>query len=352
MDYRKIIHIDMDAFYASVEQRDDKSLRGKPIAVGMDVERGVVATASYQARTFGVHSAMSIQVAKRLCKDLIIVPPRFSVYKQVSQSIHEIFEKYTNIIEPISLDEAFLDVTKNKKGIELAMEVAKEIKKEIFTELFLTASAGVSYNKLLAKIASDYRKPNGLYVIHPSIAQRFIDDLPVERFWGVGPKTLEKMNGLGIFKGKDIKEKSLSYMKRNFGKAGLIYYDFARGIDNRPVITDYDRKSVGCEQTFEKDISTDSSVTIELYNLVLELCKRIKKTEFKGKTLTLKVKFYDFTQITRSATQIRALSNKERILPIAKSLMKNVDYKNKPIRLIGLSVSNPIEKHYETAYLF
>lgn len=352
MDYRKILHIDMDAFYASVEQRDDKSLRGKPVAVGEDVQRGVVSTASYEARKFGVRSAMSIQIAKRLCPELIIVPPRFEVYHSVSTAIHQIFAEYTDLIEPISLDEAFLDVTNNKKGIELGVEIAKEIKKKILYELILTASAGVSYNKLLAKIASDYRKPDGLCVIHPSKAEDFLKDLPVEDFWGVGPKTLEVMRSLGVFTGGDLKKMPLSALRRNFGKMGQVYYDFARGIDNRVVSPDYERKSVGCERTFEKDISTNSAVIIELYLVVLDLCERLESSEFKGKTLTLKVKFYDFTQITRSITQKKILNTKEKILPLAKLLMKEVSYNYRPIRLLGLSVSNPIEPYYDTGELF
>lgn len=352
MGYRKILHIDMDAFYASVEQRDDKSLRGKPVAVGEDVQRGVVSTASYEARKFGVRSAMSIQIAKRLCPELVIVPPRFEVYHSVSTEIHQIFAEYTDLIEPISLDEAFLDVTQNKKGVELGVEIVKEIKKRILYELILTASAGVSYNKLLAKIASDYRKPDGLCVIHPSRAEDFLRDLPVEDFWGVGPKTLEVMRSLGVFTGGDLKKMPLSALRRNFGKMGQIYYDFARGIDDRPVFADHERKSVGCEHTFEKDISTTSSVIIELYLLVLDLCERLNNSEFKGKTLTLKVKFYDFTQITRSITQKKILNTKEKILPLAKLLMKEVSYSYRPIRLLGLSVSNPMEPYYDTGELF
>ena len=249
---RKIIHIDMDAFYASVEQRDYPELRGKPIAVGHAEERGVVATASYEARRYGVHSAMSSQKAKRLCPQLIFIPGRMEVYKSVSEQIRDIFRDYTDIIEPLSLDEAFLDVTENKFDIPYAIEIAKEIKRRIREELHLVASAGVSYNKFLAKIASDYRKPDGLFVIHPNRAQHFIDRLPVESFWGVGPVTAQKMYQLGIYNGEQLKACSLNMLTRQFGKTGAIYYDFARGIDNRPVETTRIRKSIGCERTLRK----------------------------------------------------------------------------------------------------
>lgn len=341
MNYRKIIHIDMDAFFASVEQRDNPELRGKPIAVGFDGPRGVVSTASYEARCFGVHSAMSIAKAKQLCKDLVIVPCRHDVYKDVSGQIHDIFKRYTDIIEPLSIDEAFLDVTKNKRGILLAVNIAREIKKAIKEELNLTASAGVSYNKLLAKIASDYRKPDGLFTIHPERALDFLATLPIEDFWGVGPKTMDTMHRMGIFNGKQLKECSLNHLTEVFGKAGAVFYNFARGIDDRPVETIRIRKSVGCEQTFLEDISKRSSIIIELYHTVQELVRRIEKSGFRGKSLTLKVKYADFTNVSRSMTSAKVLTTKEDILPLAKSLMKLVDTSTKAIRLIGLSVSIP-----------
>ncbi|MBR1769006.1 MAG: DNA polymerase IV [Bacteroidales bacterium] len=350
--YRKIIHVDMDAFYASVEQRDNRLLRGKPIVVGGDSKRGVVATASYEARTFGIHSAMPIATAKNLCKELIIVPPRFEVYTQVSEEIRQIFEQYTDVIEPIALDEAFLDVTHNKKDIVLAQDIAMEIKEKIKKETLLTASAGVSYNKFLAKIASDYRKPDGLFVIHPQRALEFIDGLSIEKFWGVGKKTLEIMNMLGIFRGKDLRRMSLDALKRNFGKAGVMFYDFARGIDNREVEKEHIRKSVGCEHTFERDIDSFASVTIELYNVVLELCDRIKESGFHGVTLTLKVKYFDFSSNTRSFTQRKTFKTKDQILPVAKKLMNDIDYRKKPLRLIGLTVSNHKESDLKTKKRF
>lgn len=338
---RKIIHVDMDQFYAAVEQRDSPELRGLPVAVGHDAERGVVATASYEARKFGVHSAQSIQVAKRLCKELVIVPPRFDVYKEVSHQIRDIMLDYTEVIEPLSLDEAFMDVTHNKKGMPLAVEVAKDIKRRILEETELTASAGVSYCKFLAKVASDYRKPNGLCTIHPDCALSFIARLPIEQFWLVGKKTAEKMHRMGIYNGAQLRDYSLQGLTEAFGKAGQMFYDFARGIDNRPVVTDWVRKSVGCERTYEHDLTTSSAVIIEIYHLVLELLERLHRSQFQGHTLTLKVKFQDFTQITRSVTSPNILLTKEQILPLAKQLFQKVQLEGHTIRLLGLSVSNP-----------
>lgn len=339
MEQRKIIHIDMDAFFASVEQRDNPELRGKPIAVGYDGPRGVVSTASYEARPFGVHSAMAITTAKRRCPQLIIVSPHFEKYKAVSRQVDAIFHEYTDLVEPISIDEAFLDVTQNKPGIDLAVDIAREIKKKIHERTGLTASAGISFNKFLAKIASDYRKPDGICTVHPDRALDFIARLPIEDFWGVGPKTAERMHAMGIFNGGQLRKISLSHLRQVFGKAGTIYYNFARGIDNRPVITERERKSVGCEQTFAEDLNQRSKVIIELYHTVLELVERIKRTGFNGRTLTLKVKFHDFTQITRSMTVDRQLQTKDDILPIAKKLMGGIDYEHDAIRLMGLSVS-------------
>ncbi len=344
MNERKIIHIDMDAFYASVEQRDHPELRGKPIAVGRVEERGVVAAASYEARRFGVRSAMSSLKAKRLCPQLIFVPGRMEVYKSVSRRIHEVFHEYTDIIEPISLDEAFLDVTENKPGILLAVDIAEEIKKKIKERTGLVASAGVSYNKFLAKIASDYRKPDGLCTIHPSQALEFVARLPIERFWGVGPVTAKKMHLLGIHNGEQLRCRSLEMLTREFGKAGAAYYDFARGIDLRPVEAVRIRKSIGCEHTLEKDINTRSSVIIELYHVAVELVERLEHKHFRGNTLTLKIKFHDFSQITRSITRPKELVSLDVILPLAKQLLKEVEYEYHPIRLIGLSVSNPHEE--------
>ena len=361
----KIIHVDMDQFFAAVEQRDNPELKGKPIAVGHDAERGVVSTASYEARRFGVHSAQSIQVAKRLCPQLIIVEPHFQRYKEVSAQLHEIFHDYTDIIEPISLDEAFLDVTENKKGIDLGVEIAREIKQRILETTGLTASAGVSYCKFLAKIASDWRKPDGLTVIHPDRALDFIAQLKVEKIWGVGNKTAEKMHRMGIFTGADLRKVSLARLNQEFGKMGSVFHDFANGVDTRPVISEWERKSVSCERTFEKDIFDNAAVTIHLYHTVLELVRRIEKADFEGHTLTLKVKFarkqeqtevpfqsaereqtrqyakfQDFQQITRSVTVDYILRTKEDILPLAKQLIGDVEFHSHPIRLLGLGVAN------------
>ena len=344
MTLRKIIHIDMDAFYASVEQRDNPELRGKPVAVGHAEARGVVAAASYEARRYGVHSAMPSQRAKRLCPQLIFLPGRMEVYKEVSRQIHAIFHDYTDIIEPISIDEAFLDVTQNKPGIPLAVDIAREIKRRIRQELHLVASAGVSYNKFLAKIASDYRKPDGLCTIHPDQALDFITRLPIEDFWGVGPVTAKRMHLLGIHTGLHLRACSLQMLMREFGKVGRVYYDFARGVDLRPVEPVRVRKSIGCERTLEKDITQSSSVVIELYHVAMELVRRLEGKGFRGNTLTLKVKFHDFKQITRSLTQEHELTTLDAILPLAKQLMQGVDYQSHPVRLIGLSVSNPHEE--------
>ena len=344
----------MDQFFAAVEQRDNPELRGKPIAVGHDAERGVVSTASYEARRFGVHSAQSIQVAKRLCPQLIIVEPHFQKYKEVSAQLHEIFHDYTDLIEPISLDEAFLDVTEIKTMVSTnrpmvstnsqrmwAMDIAREIKQRIRETTGLTASAGVSYCKFLAKVASDWRKPDGLTVIHPDRALDFISQLKIEKIWGVGQKTAEKMHRMGIFTGLDLRNTSLSRLTQEFGKMGQVFYDFSRGIDNRPVISEWERKSVSCEQTFESDINENAAVTIHLYHTVLELVRRIEKNDFEGRTLTLKVKFRDFQQITRSITVDHMLRTKDEILPLAKQLMQQVEFHSHPIRLLGLGVSNP-----------
>ena len=342
MEERKIIHIDMDAFFASVEQRDRPELRGIPLAVGYDGPRGVVATASYEARCYGVRSAMSMVKAKRLCSHLTVVPGNHARYKEVSNQVHDIMRDYTDLIEPISLDEAFLDVTENKPGIPLAVDIAREIRQRIRDELHLTASAGISYNKLLAKIASDWRKPDGMTTIHPDRALDFIAQLKVEKLWGVGPRTAERMHYMGIFTGGDLRKVPLQRLTQVFGKVGRMYYDFARGIDLRPVETEWVRKSVGCERTFLEDIYKPSVVLIELYHAVEELVRRIAKSDFEGHTLTLKVKYSDFTQITRSLTVQPVLTTKDDLLPVAKRLLGEVVYSaDHPIRLLGLSVSNP-----------
>ncbi len=339
---RTIIHVDMDAFFASVEQRDHPELKGKPIAVGYDGPRGVLATASYEARRYGVHSAMATTTAKRLCPELIIVEGNHHHYSEVSAQVHQIFRDYTDLIEPISIDEAFLDVTVNKKGITSGRDIASEIRRRIREELHLTASAGISYNKFLAKIASDYNKPDGMFEVSYDEAQDFIAKLPVEKFWGVGPKTKARMHKIGIYTGRDLRAVSKMHLLQIFGKAGEIYYDFARGMDERPVVPEWVRKSVGCEETMSEDITMGSQMIIELYHVVLELEQRLAKSSFKGKTLTLKIKYSDFKVVNRSITSSKVLATKDDILPLAKSLVSKIDFSvSRPVRLVGLSVSNP-----------
>lgn len=336
---RKIIHVDMDAFYASVEQRDNPALRGRPVAVGHDGLRGVVAAASYEARRFGVRSAMAMSRAKRLCPQLVVVPCRFDVYRDVSSQIHEIFHEYTDTIEPISLDEAFLDVTDNFTGHELAVDIAREIKQKIRSRLGLVASAGVSYNKFLAKIASDYRKPDGLCVIAPEYAPDFIARMPVESFWGVGPVTAAKMHALGIYTGADLRKFSQPELRLHFGKAGPLFYNFARGVDNRPVEAYRIRKSVGCERTLKEDISTDDDIRRMLQSVVEELSGRLARKNFKGNTLTLKLRYTDFTNISRSISGIEDDYSPEALMPHAMQLLDKAQIE-KPIRLMGLTLSS------------
>lgn len=336
--YRKIIHVDMDAFYASVEQRDHPALRGKPIAVGHAGARGVVATASYEARKFGVHSAMPSAKARELCPQLIFVHSRMKHYQAVSRQVREIFERYTDIIEPVSIDEAFLDVTNNKIGAQTGLQIAKQIKKDIRDELGLIASAGVSYNKFLAKIASDYRKPDGLCVIHPDQAIEFIDRLPIEAFWGVGPATAKRLHALGINTAPQLRAMSLARLTELFGKAGLTYYNFVRGVDSREVTTHRERKSVGCEETFGKDIR-GKAIDEALEEVISELVKRVNRSGFKGKRLTLKVRFPDFSTLTRSSSGSQYLDRAETIRVLAKKLMGAVSFPATGIRLLGLSVS-------------
>ena len=290
MTQRKIIHIDMDAFYASVEQRDHPEYRGRPIAVGHDGPRGVVATASYEARPYGVRSAISSALAKRLCPNLIFVPARFDVYKEVSRQIRAVFRDYTELVEPLSLDEAFLDVT----HLRSATLAAREIKARILAETGLTASAGISVNKMLAKIASDYRKPDGLCTIHPDRAAAFIARLPIEAFWGIGRVTARKMHEMGIHDGAALRECPPDFLTERFGKAGRLYYEFAHGIDLRPVEASRVRKSVGCETTFPYDLTSFDAMTDELYKLAAKLNGRLDRAGFRGNTLTLKIKFADF----------------------------------------------------------
>ena len=335
--YRKIIHVDMDAFYASVEQRDHPEWRGKPLVVGSSHPRGVIAAASYEARKFGIHSAMPSKKAMKLCPRLIFAPHRFDVYKSVSKEIHDIFSEYTDLIEPLSLDEAFLDVTENKFDIPLAQDIAKEIKIKIKSQLSLTASAGVSYNKFLAKIASDMQKPDGLTVIHPKKAIRVIENLPIEAFWGVGRVTAKRMHELGIYTGKELRAKSESFLVKNFGKAGRLFAEFAQGNDHREVETDRERLSVGCEQTFAEDLMEKEQIIARFDDLE----KRIERAHFQGHTFTLKIKRSDFKQITRSKTAETCFTSYADFIEQATKLLETVDLENHGVRLIGFSVSKP-----------
>lgn len=329
----------MDAFYASIEQRDNPELRGKPVAVGGSRQRGVVAAASYEARKYGVHSAMPSVIAKRKCPGLVFIKPRFETYRKVSMQINEIFHEYTDLVEPLSLDEAFLDVSENKKDIPLATDIALSIKKQIRDVTGLTASAGVSVNKFLAKIASDYDKPDGLFVIKPSQVEKFIEQLPVRKFFGVGAVTADKMHKLGIATGKDLKEWSLEALVRNFGKSGGFFYNIVRGIDNRPVNPSRIRKSIGVEYTFDKDLYTRTEILNTLERIKNELFKRLDLRQRKGRTITLKVKFDNFEQITRSKSS-ESLLSKETIDEYIQLLTEEVDYRDHGVRLLGLTVSN------------
>jgi len=337
---RKIIHIDMDAFFASVEQLDNPELRGKPVAVGGSGERHVVASASYEARKFGVKSAMPSVIAKKICPELIFVKHRFERYIELSEQILGIFREYSHLVEPLSIDEAFLDVTADKKGIGSATLIAKEIKKQIKDKTGLTASAGISVNKFLAKIASDIKKPDGLFVIPPARAEKFIEELPVEKFYGIGRGTAEKMHNLGIHRGSDLKKWDLLSLVRNFGKAGKFYYDIARGIDDRPVGTESDRKSIGTEITYEKDLTTPFAVIAELYKVEKELMERLVQSGTTGRTITLKIKFSDFKQITRSRTLQQYVRDFETLHRHVTGIRKSIQLEGTRIRLLGVSVSN------------
>jgi DNA polymerase-4 len=335
---RKIIHVDMDAFYASVEQRDNPDLRGKPVAVGGSRERGVVAAASYEARKFGVRSAMPSVTAKRQCPDLIFVKPRFEIYKEVSRHIRTIFAEHTEIIEPLSLDEAYLDVTENIQGIASATEIATMIRTKILSETGLTGSAGISYNKFLAKLASDHRKPNGQFVITPKMGPAFVQDLPVGKFHGIGPATSAKMNGLGIFTGLDMRNQTLEFMTANFGKAGTYYYWISRGIDERPVRANRIRKSVGAENTFSQDLADYEALVAELQPLIEKVWRHCEITGARGRTATLKVKFSDFELITRSRS-VAVIDSASDLSSLALELLKQLMPPKQAIRLLGISVS-------------
>jgi DNA polymerase-4 len=340
---RKIIHIDMDAFYASVEQLDNPDLQGKPVAVGGTRERGVIAAASYEARKFGVKSAMNSQTAVKLCPELIFVKPNFARYKEISQHIHAIFHRYTDIIEPLALDEAFLDVTENKQQMASATFIAQAIKTDIKSELGLVASAGVSYSKFFAKLASDQDKPNGLFVITPVEAQAYVNELPIERFFGVGKVTAERMHELQIYKGKDLKGFSLEQLTQHFGKAGKFLFDICRGIDNRLVVPDRERKSIAAETTLNADIF-DTNGFLDLSERMLKsVWERYQRFGKLGKSLTLKVKFTDFTVRNRSKTLTEGIKTMEQLKLLADELTIQFTPLERPIRLLGFQISGFIE---------
>ena len=339
---RKIIHIDMDAFYASVEQRDHPEYRNKPLVVGglPEGRGGVVATASYEARKFGIRSAMPSKQALQLCPHAIFVRPRFAAYKEVSQKIREIFGRYTDLIEPLSLDEAYLDVTHDKLNIGSAIEIATQIKQAIKDELNLTASAGVSINKFVAKIASDIKKPDGLTFIGPSAIESFIEKLPVEKFYGVGKVTANKMKKMGLFTGADLKKLTEKDMTTRFGKAGGFYYHIIRGIDEREVHPHRETKSMGAEDTFAYDLTTVDEMHTELEKIARTVNERLLKYQLKGRTITLKIKYNDFKQITRSQSLNNCIDDLDTILTTSKNLLATTDTENSKIRLLGITVSN------------
>lgn len=335
---RKIIHIDMDAFFASVEQLDNPELKGKPIAVGGNELEGVVAAASYEARKFGVKSAMSSALAARLCKELIFVRPRFERYKEISTQIQTIFHEYTDLVEPLSLDEAFLDVTNNKKGFLSATLLAQEIRARIAQEIGLTASAGISINKFVAKIASDVNKPNGQLTIPPAEVQSFLEKMPVDRFFGIGKVTAKKLNELGIRYGIELKQKSLEFLVQHFGNQGPHYFNIVRGIHNSPVKPHRTRKSFGIENTYSKGLNRFESILEALQELEEELIQKMKKRELLGKCLTLKIRYTDFETHTKSKTSPHFLKDQKEIHKMVVHMLQEIQLE-KPVRLLGLSFS-------------
>lgn len=336
---RKVIHVDMDAFYSSVEQRDNPKLRGKPVAVGHAEGRGVVAAASYEARAFGVHSAMPSFKAREKCPQLIFVPPRFDAYRAISAQIRQIFSEHTDLFEPLSLDEAYLDVTFNKQGLPTATAVARAIRQKILEVTGLTASAGVSGCKFLAKMASDINKPNGMFVILPEEGQAFVAALPIKKFHGIGPATAARLEALGITTGAELRSKSLEFLSRHFGKAGSHFYKISRGIDDRPVNPNRIRKSIGAENTFVRDLSIFDDLAAELMPLANKVWAHCERTGARGRTCTLKLKFSDFTQATRSRSQNSEISSLEELKRIAQDILKDELPLPQALRLIGVSIS-------------
>lgn len=336
---RKIIHVDMDAFYASVEQLDNPQLKGKPLAVGGSGKRGVISAASYEARKFGVKSAMAGNLAIKLCPELVFVPPRFERYSEISKKIRSIFYRYTDLVEPLSLDEAYLDVTVNKMGNPSATLIAKEIRNQILTELNLTASAGISINKFVAKIASDYNKPNGQKTVEPNEVLEFLEKLDIRKFYGVGKVTAEKMYQHGIFNGSDLKRKSISYLEEHFGKSGASYYNIVRGIHNSSVKPNRIRKSLAAERTFKENLSSEVFMLQKLEHIAEEVSRRLQKSNVAGKTVTLKIKYSDFKLQTRSTTLSYFISDEDIIFETAKTLLFQEKLRES-VRLLGISLSN------------
>ncbi|NOY46696.1 MAG: DNA polymerase IV [Chlorobi bacterium] len=336
---RKIIHVDMDAFYASVEQMDNPELKGKPLAVGGGGKRGVISAASYEARKYGVKSAMAGNLAIKLCPQLIFVSPRFDRYNEISKQVRKIFFDYTDLVEPLSLDEAYLDVTKNKKGNPSASLIAKDIRQRIFNEVGLTASAGISINKFIAKVASDYNKPNGQKTVNPEEVVGFLEHLDIRKFYGIGKVTAEKMYRKGIFTGSDLKSKSLDFLESNFGKSGKYYYYVVRGIHNSPVKTNRIRKSLAAERTFYDNLTSEIFMLEKLDQIAQEVSKRLSKSKVAGRTITLKIKYSDFTLQTRSKTLPYFVSDNAIILETAKDLLYQEKLDNS-VRLLGISLSN------------
>ena len=352
MDVRKILHIDMDAFYASVEQRDDPALRGKPVAVGSASARGVVAAASYEARAFGVKSALPSVTALRRCPDLVFVRPRFDVYKSVSRQIHAIFAEFTPIIQPLSLDEAYLDVTANLRGLPTAWATAKAIRARILEETGLTASAGISYNKFLAKLASDHRKPNGQFAVTPDMGAAWVETLPVSRFHGVGPVTARKMASLGIETGADLRAKSRAFLAEHFGSSADWYHAIARGVDDRPVNPDRVRKSSGSETTFRTDLTDPAEIEAGVLEMAEDVWLWCESAQAFGRTVTVKVKYQDFQQITRSRSATRPIRTRADLHDASLALIRSVLPTPKGIRLVGVTVSNFDGADAETLPLF
>ncbi|WP_439102159.1 DNA polymerase IV [Congregibacter sp.] len=337
---RKIIHVDMDAFYASVEQRDDPALRGKPLAVGGSAKRGVVAAASYEARNFGVKSAMPGVTARRRCPELLFVKPRFEVYRAVSRQLHAIFARYTDLIEPLSLDEAYLDVTADIAGVGSATAIAEAIRRDIRKELRLTASAGVSYNKFIAKVASDQNKPDGVFVVRPGDGADFVATLPARRFYGVGPKTAERMSALGIETGADIRGQPLEFLERHFGKSAHYLYHASRGQDDRAVKSDRERKSIGGERTYTEDLQADQALRDALEHIIDIVWERIDRNNARGRTVTLKVKYADFQQITRARSVSPPVDTREDFEQLSRALLEALLPVAKGVRLLGLTLSS------------